>query len=136
MFIKLNSNLLASGSTQISVCPPLEAIQAVSAATIVADVSDASLVISLASNVPVGFKCRVRMTEPVGAGISYVANKFRTLQYLPAGVVSAIALTTAYNAHFGSVGTAGQIIHYQLDFVSTSTGQVGSILAGSVVVQA
>lgn len=136
LFVKLNSNLLATGTAIITTCPALQAIDAVSTATIVADVSDASIIITLATAVPVGFKCRVRMTEPTGAGISYIKNKLRVVQFLPAGAVAAIALTANYNAHFGSVGTAGQIIHYELDFVSTTTGQVGAKLSGKVTVQA
>lgn len=136
LFVKLNSNLLATGSAIITTCPALQAIAAVSTATIVADVSDASIIITLATAVPVGFNCRVRMTEPTGAGITYIKNKLRVVQFLPAGAVAAVALTTNYNAHFGSVGAAGQIIHYELDFVSTTTGQVGAKLSGKVTVQA
>jgi hypothetical protein len=50
--------------------------------------------------------------------------------------VSPFALTTLYNAKFGSVGTAGQKIFVKMVQVNETTGQEGSPIVASAVVAA
>lgn len=136
LYVRLNSNLFNAGISAIPDAPLPVALPAFALGTITAAAGTPALSVAFeASPVPTGFSLKVEATPQVGAGISFVKNKYRVLQYVAAAGTSPINLLSAYNAKFGTL-VEGMKIFVRVTAISTTTGQAGIPISGSVIVAA
>lgn len=125
LYVKLNNNLNVIGLPPIATSPSPTEIPAL----VLTSLSSTAAVPSLSmvfgdSPVPADFEMVVEATPPVGAGISFVKNKYRIVSTQAAATATPVNLLSDYSAIFGNP-VAGQKIFVRAKLVSTITGQAG-----------
>ena len=134
LFVKLNTNLVNSGSVAITSAPLPVGIPELAAEILTATITGSALTaLSLGVSVnavPAGFALAVYATPPTVASIQFVKNRFR---FIGVGTVAAneVDILSLYSARFGTAANAGEQIHVRIALVSTTTGQQG-VPSGSV----
>lgn len=125
LYQSLNSNLSKASEAAISTAPAPVAVPSVATLTVTADESTG--VVSIAwtdTPVPADTSLLIYATPCVGAGISFVKNKFRLVEVLTATTASPTTIDVIYGTVFGPL-VVGQKIYIRAAFMSTLTGQQG-----------
>lgn len=136
LFVSLNSNLLNTGASAITDAPLPAALPAVAMGTITATAGTPALTVAFTPTpVPADFTFKIEATSQVGAGISFVKNKYRVLQYAAGAETSPANILTAYNAKFGTL-VEGMKIFIRITAVNAVTGQSGIPVSGMAIVAA
>jgi len=136
LYVKLNNNLAGAGIAAIDDAPLPVAIPAVVLGALAAAAGTPAITAAFTpSPVPTDFSFLIEATPQVGAGISFVKNRYRSLQYVAAAGTSPANLLTNYNAKFGTL-VEGMKIFIRITAISTTTGQAGIPVAGSLTVAA
>lgn len=136
LYQSLNSNLSKAAIAAINTAPAPEAVPSVATLAITADESTG--VVSIAwteTPVPAGTALLLYMTPCVGAGISFVKNKFRLVEVITATTASPATVDVLYGTVFGPL-VVGQKIYVRAAFMSITTGQQGIPLEASTTVVA
>jgi hypothetical protein len=136
LYQRLNNNLINVGESAISTPPLPESVGEVVATGLTAEDGTVaeSLSLTLAGAVPANTAVKVYATAPQSAGRSFVKSQYRQIDVLNTGSASPVDLLSAYQAKFGSTGSAGQKIFVKLEAVNTNTGQVGTPSEVSAIV--
>lgn len=134
---QLNLNLLKVGGSMITDPPTPSDLPTLSGISLTSTKSTGTgtLTVSLAftaSSEPATANIMVRATPPIGAGISFVKNKFRDLNVADIDG-SPVDLASAYVAKFGTA-TAGQKIFVTLQVVDNTTGLVSAVYQAYTIV--
>lgn len=135
LYVKLNSNLALIGEAAIDVAPAPVAIPQLELATLVADDSANTVIITGTTPVPADFAMVVMATPNVTAGKSFVKNLFRFVAALAAAATSPFAITVPYVALFGDP-VEGNKIFVKCFYISTITGQAGIPVQAQTIVVA
>jgi hypothetical protein len=132
----LNNNLVNIGEAAISVPPLPAAVGSFVPTSLTAEDSTvaASLSLVASGNVPANTAIKVFATSPQSAGRSFVKSQYRQISVLAAAATTPFDLVTAYEAKFGSTGTAGQKIFIKCVAVNATTGQEGTPSEVSAIV--
>lgn len=136
---QLNLNLLKVGAAMISEPPVATSLPTLSGITLAVTRSTATSAIVatltfIASDEPATADIMVRATPPIGAGISFVKNKFRDLSVIGSDA-SPAALAVAYEAQFGKPAV-GQKVFLTLQVVDNTTGLVSALYQVQAIVTA
>lgn len=133
LYVRLNSVLLNSGQTIISV-PPLKLEMPYSEiATAVFDVSSSTLVITFADASYDAVELAISATPVLSNGVNFVKSQFRRIA-TATGAAGAVSAGAAYIAKFG-IPTVGSNVRVQVQPVLAS-GQIGTAQSIKVTVQA
>lgn len=133
LYVALNRNLFNAGQTLITAAPAPVAIPTLALDTLVADVSSTDLTFNInTATVPAGFSLMVWATPNVGAGQSFVKNKYRFLGTLTAAA-NAVDAYALWNTRFGLL-VAGNKVFVKCFLVSNTTGQAGVPVAISTTI--
>lgn len=126
LMIKLNLNLLNSGSATIKDAPVTVAIPEIAIVSGTATVADGVGLVISPNAVPAGFKLLVYATPPVGGGVYFVKNKYRLIGTATAAA-GAVDLKALYDARLGALSASdvGKAVSVRCALVSTTTGQLG-----------
>ena len=129
MYVKLNANLIKIGNAEINDAPlPSEfpAFLVLSAtATQTAGALTALTATMNSVAIPVGFELGIFATPPVGAGISFVKNRFRFIGSSPALAASVANILALYTTRFGTAAAVGTKIFVRVALIATASGQQG-----------
>lgn len=128
LYVKLNTNLLKIGESEIADAPLKEAVPFISQ-TAITVTSAASALTALTvtispGTVPAGFGVAVYATPAINPGVAFVKNQFRFLGIAGAPAAGVLTLTTLWNDRFGGI-TTGQKLFVRLALVSETSGQQG-----------
>lgn len=136
LYQRLNNNLVTVGAAAIT-APPLPAsVGEVVAISLTAEDGTVaqSLSLVLGANVPAGTAVKVFATAPQSAGKSFVKSEHRLISTLAAAATTPVDLLAAYQAKYGSTGSAGQKIFVKIVAINTTTGQSGTPSEVSAIV--
>jgi hypothetical protein len=136
LYQKLNNNLLNIGVVAITTPPVPQAVDAFTSFTLAAAAGANTITATFAPAIAADMVVKVFATPPQSAGKSFVKSEYRQIGTIDNGDVSPFALTTLYNAKYGSVGTAGQKIFVKMVQVNNVTGQEGTPFVASAIVAA
>lgn len=128
LFVKLNTNLINAGASQIDSAPLPVGVPEFAATGLTAEVTAGEITtLSVATSdvtVPVGFALAVYATPPLSPSINFVKNRLRYIGNASA-VASAADILALYTARFGASASEGERITVRVALVSTDTGQQG-----------
>lgn len=137
LYMMLNRVIATIGGTAITSPPIPAAVTGITSASAVADVSDATIVLTYAPAIPAAQTTQVWATAPQSAGVSFVKNKYRYIGKMVTANASPFDITSMYEAKFGTGWkTAGQKVFIRQVPVITASGIAASGLDISTVVQA
>jgi hypothetical protein len=134
LYNALNRNLFDVGLSAIATAPTPASVGTVSIASVVADNSAQTLVITLDAVVPAGTRLKIFASATLSAGINSVGTKLRQIDTAAVGAGVALTETTAYLAKFGAIGAVGSKIFISLVPVNTTTGQAGATITATTVI--
>lgn len=136
LYTKLNINALTYGGGGIADAPSPVAVQTPGVISVTAAAGTPAMSIVFA-NTPVDADTAfvIRATPQVGAGITFVKNKYRNLHTLAAAGASPYNALAVYNAKFGTL-VAGNKIFVQIFAVNIVTGQAGIPVSAYCIVAA
>ena len=123
LFKSLNQNLFDIGVATINTAPtPLGAVNVNSMSVAVA--AGAATMVATFAPTPIatGNSIIVFATAQVSPGVSFLKNKYRKIQVLPAATATGVSLEAAYVAKFGAT-IAGQKIGFKFVAVSSVSGE-------------
>lgn len=124
LYIALNRNLQTIGSALITSAPAVITVDPITSASVDADVSDATQMLTYAPAIPAGQKMVVYATRPLSAGKKSNSQDYKQIGVYVTADASPLDITTEYEAIFGAGWkVAGQKIFYKLKEVSTTTGE-------------
>lgn len=123
LFTRLNKNLEQAGLAMLTLAPAKEEIAPITATAVVIDIASGAITFTDMAAVPAGMVAQISATPSLSAGISYVKNQFRVIDYVASGPITGTDLYTAYTDRFG-VPQAGGNVHVQIRFIA-SNGQSG-----------
>lgn len=136
LYVKFNNNLAGAGVAAISDAPLPVALPEVVLGAIAAAAGAGTFTVAFTPTpVPANIQILIECTSQVSAGISFVKNKYRSIQYVAAAGTSPANVAAAYIAKFGTL-VAGQKIFVRLTAISETTGQAGIPVSGSLTVAA
>lgn len=136
LYSKLNGNLASIGVAALASAPALVAVGVVDITLLTADQSVPDMTVqALPINVPVGFRMVIRATGTIGAGQSFVKNKFRIIAVFPANASTSVNIYSEWSAKFGLL-TVGTKIFVEFYLVSITSGQAGIASQLSTIVVA
>jgi hypothetical protein len=136
LFCKLNANLLNVGESQISTPPMVESVFALDELSIEAESGTQSLTVTFSGAIPATDKVIVFATPPLSCGKNFVKSEYRQIAVLDDSDTSPYDALTDYQNKFGSTGEEGQKIFVKCVAVNITSGQKGSPLSASVIVEA
>lgn len=136
LYQRLNNNLLNISESAISTPPLPTAVDYMTSISIAAEDATVaeSLVLTYAPAIAADHKVKVLATPPMSAGVNFVKSEYRQIDVIATADASPLNILAAYQAKFGSTGTAGQKIFVKVVMVSTDSGQQGTGLAASAIV--
>jgi hypothetical protein len=122
LYQQLNRNLFTAGQSAISSPPSPVGIPSFFTVSITSVAAGADTVTANVATVPSGWTMIVSVTPGLTPGIGFAKNRFRILE---TGVLttSAIIITTAYRARFGTP-VVGNKIFARLYLINSTTGQM------------
>ena len=134
LYVKLNNNLHTLGLPSISDAPAPVAIPALSLTNLqaISGTNSVSLTFDPAA-IPADFSMVIEATPQMGAGISFVKNRYRQLVVKPAATTSPVDISDEYVIANGAL-TLGQKVFMRAFLVSNITGQAGIPVSISAVV--
>jgi hypothetical protein len=138
LFNKLNNSLRQAGEALISFCLPPVSVPAFTITSAIGDISDNSIDITLAANVPAGFKAVIFATPPQSAGKAYFGSEYRQVGFIAAAALTA-DVNAGYLAKFGVSAdqlVAGQNVRVKVELLSITTGQRSSGTDIALTIQA
>lgn len=134
LYVKLNNNLAQLGIAAISDAPTPVAIPAVTISIATLAVTGSAFTVAFTPTpIPADFELVIKTTPNIGAGISFVKNRYRYLTAEDAAAASPADLWAAQTALHGAP-VAGQKVFVQAFMVSKITGQAGIPVAASAIV--
>ena len=136
LYQRLNNNLLNIGVVAISTPPIPSSVDAFTSFTLAAAAGANTITATFAPAISATMSVKAFATSPQSAGKSFVKSEYRQIGVLTSTSASPFALTTMYNAKFGSVGAAGQKIFVKFVQVNEATGQEGTPIVARAIVAA
>lgn len=136
LYQALNQTRLILVQPALTLPPVPTAVSAIKSMSAVADVSDASVTLTYTPAIPATENVLVYATPPMSAGKSFAKSEYRLLVTLATADASPYAISAAYIARFGSVGSAGQKIFIKYVSVNTASGIRGVEASISTIVVA
>lgn len=133
LFVRINQNIGLAGGTTILVPPAVITVASLTSLSLTAVGGGAVTLTFAPTPVPANTAIQVRMTTNLSAGIAFVKNHYRTVEYLAPAASSPAVLTTAYTAKFGAPVT-GSKIWVECKTVSKTTGLVSLPISTFAVV--
>lgn len=134
LFVRINKNLEQSGQAVVLVAPDKMEIPVVSATGVSGSVTDTEFVFDGLASVPAGMVMQIRATEMLPAGVNYVKNRLRVIDYIPAGAITGTDVWDAYVAKFGAP-VADANIKFEVKYIGVN-GQAGVPLIFKAVISA
>lgn len=134
LYTRVNMNIENAGGTPVLIPPSKVGVEPLASISITADVSTPELEVTFTAT-PVPADCVVVLdfTEQVGAGISFVKNKYRQLIVVPTAGTSPVNALSAYTAKFGNL-QAGKKIFVRGKVINKTTGEVSQPLSAMTIV--
>jgi len=137
LYMSLNRVIATIAGTAITTPPIVSAPTGLTASSFVADVSDATIVLTYTPAIPATGTVALYATAPQSAGISFVKNKYRYIGKLVTANASPFDITSMYEAKFGTGWkVAGQKLFVRAVPIVTLAGIASPGLDASSVVQA
>jgi len=137
LYIALNRNLQTIGQALITSMPFKRSIPAVTTASVDADVSDATIVLTYTPAIPATDKWVLRATAPLSAGKFSNSQNYKVIDVLATADASPADVTAAYEVVYGtSWKTAGAKIFFTLTPVGMAEGIQGTTSNFNTVVVA
>lgn len=137
LFVRLNSNLLNVGESQLSTPPLPDDIAALTGLSVTAETGTESFEVTFAPAADADVSYLVFATAPQSPGKSFVKSEYRQIAVIASGDTSPIDLLSEYQAVFGSTGAEeGQKIFVKLVPISLNSGQSGVALSASTITTA
>jgi len=136
LYQRLNNNLLTCGQSSITTPPEVVAVDAFTSLSLAAEdgtVAEA-LDLTFAPAIDAAMDVKLFATPPLSAGKNFVKSEYRLIDILTSADSSAVDILSAYQAVFGSTGSAGQKIFVKVVQVENSTGIEGVPLEASAIV--
>lgn len=122
LYTKLNANILNAGGVAITVPPSSNVAPANVIFTPAAAAGAGTFTLGFAPTpVPANTAYLVDCTPMVGAGISFLKNRYRRTTQLAAATVTGASISAAYVAKFGAL-TAGKKIGVRIKSINLLTG--------------
>ena len=134
LYQQLNRNLFTAGQSAISAPPSPAAIPTFFAVSVASSVAGADIITVNVATVPAGHTCIVAVTPGLTPGIQFAKNRFRVLGTFTA-TASAITITTAYRARFGTP-VAGNKLFVRVYLIDDTTGQMSTPSEVSTIIVA
>lgn len=135
LYVKLNNNLALIGEAAITTAPSPVAIPQLELASVAADDSANTVIITGTTPVPADFAMVVEATPNVTPGKSFVKNLFRFINAEPAAATSPFDVSAEYTPVFGDP-VVGNKIFVRAFYISTITGQAGIPVQAQTIVVA
>lgn len=133
LYCRINQNITLAGGTAISVPPAIVTVAPLTSYSVTA-VGGSNVTFTFTPTpVPANTVIQVKATNNLSAGISFVKNHYRTIEYIAPAATSPAVLTTAYDAKWGSPVT-GSKIWIEAKTISKTTGLVSLPVQCSAVV--
>lgn len=104
--------------------------------TFTAIVAASVSVLTFSNAIPATHKVVLRMTKPLNPGITFVKNLYRVVYVYDSSNTSPITVGPDYISRFGSIGVAGQKIHYEIYAIEIATGIPSAAVRGVITVAA
>lgn len=123
LYCRINQNITLAGGVAISVPPAIITVAPLTTFSLTAVGAGAVTFTFAPTPVPANTVILVRMTNNLSAGISFVKNHYRTVEYIAPAATSPAVLTTTYVAKWGEPVT-GSKIWLEAKTVSKTTGLV------------
>ena len=133
LFCKINQNITLAGGTYITTPPAVITVAPLTSISLTAVGGGAVTLTFAPTPVPANTVLQVKATNNLSAGISFVKNHYRTIEYVAPAASSPAVLTTAYDAKWGSPVT-GSKIWVEVKVVSKTTGLVSLPISTFAVV--
>lgn len=125
LYSKLNGNLATVDIAAIATAPGLVSVPSIGLVDMSANATANTILLNATSSVvPANFSLVIRTTGIIGAGQSFVKNKFRIVHVLEAGDSTNFNFTNSFTAKFGAL-VAGTKIFAEAYLVSNASGQAG-----------
>ena len=132
LYQQLNRNLFTAGQSAITTPPSPAAIPSFYATAFVSSAGGADTITVSAATVPAGHTCIVAVTAQLTPGIQFAKNRFRVLGTFTA-TATAIVITTAYRARFGTPVVGNKIL-VKVYLIDNTTGQASTPSEVSTIV--
>lgn len=133
LFVKLNTNLILTGQTQITSAPAKEDILYSGISTLVMDVSSQSTVFTLANALNTGAKVLAFATPSMTQGTSFVKNRLRSIGSFTIASTT-LTVTSGYTSKFGAFVLGANVV---AGFkIISATGQASTFISKKADVQA
>lgn len=136
LYQRLNNNLLQIGEAALTECPSVAAVTAMASLSIVADVSDGTIVATFTDAIAATHKVKLLASPALSAGKSFVKSEYRQIDVLTSADASPVDMTAAWTAAFGSFPAAGKKIFVKMVPVLVASGQEGNAISASTIVVA
>ena len=136
LYVRLNANILNAGGTAITTPPSPVGADAITALSLVSDVSSSTYTLTYApASVPANHSRYVESTAMLSPGINNANSKFRFIALVAAAAASPALLYTEQTTKFGPI-VAGQKAFVRAKFINKLTGEVSQALTASAIVTA
>ena len=128
LYMHLNQQLIANGSSPISTCPPPVEVEAFTVGSTTLDVSLSSFGLFGTGTVPAGTQLIIEASQPMSAGVSNPGTKYRTIDSNAVENSGTVNLATTYAAVFGAINTipVGSKVCIRWYTMSTTNGQTSA----------
>lgn len=138
LYQQLNNNLILAGEAGLTSPPAVEAVDALTSLSIVAEDATVaeSLTLTFAPAIAADHQIKIFATAPQSAGKNFVKSEYRLILMADNGDSSPLDVITEYQAVFGSTGDVGQKVFVKMVPVNTNTGQEGTAISASTLVVA
>jgi hypothetical protein len=136
LYCKLNANLLNCGESAITSPPTPQDILSLTSVSLTVESSTDKVEIAFAPALDADNDYIVFATPPLSPGVNFVKSEYRQIDILASGDTTPVDVTTEYKAKFGSVGSVGQKVFVKLVPVNLTSGQQGTPLSASDLVEA
>ena len=136
LFVKLNGNLVNNGESPLTTAPTPGELPASGAAILTATAGTQALSIGFSPDpVPTGYSLIIDSTPNIGAGISFVKNRYRKISIVAAASTSPYDALADFTAVHGAL-VAGMKIFIRVRLLNTATGQMSVPYYASAIVGA
>lgn len=136
LYVRLNANISNAGGTLLTSPPAPVGADALTAISLVSDVSDSSFDITFApATVPANHTMYIESTSMLSPGINNANSKFRFIGTAAAAAASPFDAYALQTAKFGAL-VAGQKVYVRCKFINKLTGEVSLALKASAIVTA
>ena len=126
LYVRINTNIALAGGTAISTPPLPSSVPGITTLSATAAHGTPAVSLTFSPAITSGHEMIVRATPAMSPGKSFVKSALRICAKLTSTDSSPKDILSLYTAKFGSVGAAGQKIHFEAYVIDSTNGLVGA----------